>query len=45
MGIHCTGIRLVPTRAAGYPHREDGDEKVLRETETELVDMVLKEDR
>lgn len=45
MGIHCTGIRLVPTRAAGYPHRADGDEKVLREAETEFVDMVLKEDR
>ena len=44
MSIHCMGIRLVPTRAAGYPHRADGDEKVLREAETELVDMVLKED-
>lgn len=45
MSIHCMGIRLVPTRAAGYPHRADGNEKVLREAETELVDMVLKEDR
>jgi hypothetical protein len=45
MSIHCTRIQLVPTRAAGYPHRADGDEKVLREAETELVDMVLKEDR
>lgn len=45
MSIHCTGIRLVPTRAAGYPHRTDGDERRLREAEAELVDMVLKEDR
>ena len=45
MGIRCTGIRLVPTRAAGYPHRADGGENALRETEAELVDMVLKEDR
>lgn len=45
MGIRCTGIRMVPTRAAGYPHRTDGDERGLREAEAELVDMVLKEDR
>lgn len=44
MGIHCTGIRLVPTRAAGYPHRANGDERTLRESEAELVNMVLKED-
>lgn len=45
MGIHCTGIRLVPTRAAGYPHRANGDERTLRESEAELVNMVLKENR
>lgn len=45
MSIRCTGIRLVPTRAAGCPHQADGDEKVLREAEAELVGMVLKEDR
>lgn len=45
MSIRCTGIRLVPTRAAGCPHQADGDEKVMREAEAELVDMVLKEDR